>query len=181
MAEDALADVDSDSLDLDALEQKGNKLAKKEKKPAAANQPHMALRIFLGASGILLIVGFFLPWLTYATLPSVSGLQLVFDEAPEVRRLVPEETMRWLLLAVPGFGVALTAVGFLGLRWSGQVSAVLGVLLLLYGLVTFIIFFFQFTGVGLWLVLGGSFLAIFAGAVTWARARALAPPKKLKK
>lgn len=159
-------------------EKKKTTKAKAAPKPGA---PHMALRIALGTAGLLLVVGFFLPWLKLEELATVSGMQLVIDDNPVIRALVGNDTQRWLLLLVPGFGLALTAVGFLGVRYSGHISAVIGLLIVLYGLVTVIIFFFQKTGIGLWLILGGSFLAVAAGAFAWARQRSAAPPKPKKK
>jgi len=145
-------------------------------------QPHMALRIALGTAGLLLLVGFFLPWLKLEEVATVSGMQLVIDNNPIIRALVGDDVQRWMLLLVPGFGLALTAVGFLGIRYSGHISAVLGLLIVLYGVITMIIFFFQKTGVGLWLIVIGALLAVGAGAFAWARSRgeAAAAPKKKK-
>ena len=166
--------------DADLLEETDDKKVKKSKAAPKAGEPHMALRIVLGTAGLLLVVGFFLPWLKLEEIATVSGMQLVIDDNPVIRALVGDDTQRWLLLLVPGFGLALTAVGFLGVRYSGHIAAVLGLLIVLYGLVTTIIFFFQKTGIGLWLILAGSLLAVAAGAFAWARQRAAAPPKPKK-
>lgn len=140
--------------------------------PAAskAGAPHMALRIVLGTAGLLLVVGFFLPWVQIGQHPQISGLSLVIDSTPDIRGTIGE-TQRWILLVVPFFGVVLTAVGFLGLRWSGPLAAVLGLLLLGYGAVTVVIIFFQSTRVGLWLIVGGAFLALASGIFVVVRAR----------
>jgi hypothetical protein len=138
-------------------------------KPKAAS-PHMALRIVLGTAGLLLVVGFFLPWVQIGDNPQISGLSLVIDDTPDIRNTIGE-TQRWILLVVPAFGVALTAIGFMGFRWSGPVGAVLGLLLLGYGAVTTVIIFFQSTRVGLWLIVAGAFLALGSGVLVWVRAR----------
>ena len=149
----------------------------------------MALRILLGTAGLLLVVGFFLPWLRIelpaaggetVLLREISGMNLVTDGEPTIRALVGD-TQRWLLLAIPVFGLALTAVGFLGFRWSGIVAAILGLSLVGYGVVTVVLFFFQKTALGLWLILGGTFLAVAAGMFTFLRARQASAKQGSKK
>ncbi len=159
---------------------------KKKDEGPKPGTPHLVLRIILGVAGLLLLIGFFFPWLRLEAADGqfnlVTGLDVVMAGDPVVRALVGQDTQRYLLLLIPVFGVALTAVGFLGIRFSGQISAVLGILIVGYGMVTFIIFFFQRTGFGLWMILGGAFIAILAGVVTFVRARvdageANAPPR----
>ncbi|MGE0787668.1 MAG: hypothetical protein AB7S26_18480 [Sandaracinaceae bacterium] len=147
------------------------------KPKAVGGQPHIVLRIVLGTAGLSLVIGFFLPWLqlgegaAVSGMQTVSGMDLVINTNPVIRALVDDDIQRYLLLLVPGFGLALTAVGFLGVRYSGHIAAVLGLLIVLYGVITVIVFFFQKTGVGLWLILVGSILAVAAGTFAWARAR----------
>lgn len=179
MADDA-AKVEAKAKSTSGDDEKKSKKKKKTKPSAKPGQPHMVLRIVLGTAGLLLVVGFFLPWLKLEELATVSGMQLVIDENPVIRALVGNDTQRYLLLLIPGFGLALTAVGFLGVRYSGHIAAVLGVLIVLYGVVTLIIFFFQKTGVGLWLILVGAILAIAAGTFAWARSRTPKEPKRLE-
>lgn len=139
--------------------------------PAASKPgPHIALRIVLGTAGLLLVVGFFLPWVQFADDAKHSGLDLVIENDHAIRQTIGE-TQRWILLVVPVLGIVLTAVGFLGFRWSGVVSAVIGLLLLGYGAVTVVIIFFQSTGLGLWLIVGGAFLALASGILVTVRAR----------
>ena len=162
-----MAEEDDDKVEVSADED--------TKKPAAGPKPgapHMVLRVILGLAGLLLIVGFFLPWLKLADEGgTVSGIDLVMANGEVARALVGDGAQRWILLLIPGFGAALSAVGFMGIRYSGQISAGLGVLIVGYGMVTLVIFFFQRTDYGLWLILGGSFIAVTAGAVTFARSR----------
>lgn len=171
-----MAAKDDDDLEASADEApKGKKLAKKKDEAPKPGTPHIALRIILGLSGLLLLVGFFFPWLRLegsdGAANLVTGLDVVMGGDAVVRALAGQDTQRYLLLLIPGFGVALTAVGFLGIRYSGQIAAVLGILIVGYGMVMMIIFFFQRTGFGLWMILGGAFIAILAGVVTFVRTR----------
>lgn len=149
--------------------------------PAAAaakpGAPHLALRIVLGTAGLLLVVGFFLPWVQIDR-EMQSGLSLVVESDPDVRDLV-DDTQRWILLVIPVLGAALTAVGFLGLRWSGAVAAGVGFVLIAYGTVTVVLLFFQRTGLGLWLIVGAALLALGAGLFAILRGRQQKPAKEL--
>jgi hypothetical protein len=158
---------DDDALALD----EGSRASKTDldvpkKKGAEKSTPQTpadwAIRIALGISGLLLLVGFFLPWLHLGDLRDVSGLTLVISDQPIIRHMIPE-TQRYILLAIPVLGLALTAIGFLGFRWSGIVGAVVGILVIGYGVVTVVTIFFRTTAVGMWLMLGGSFLALGMG------------------
>ena len=148
-----------------------------------AGAPQLLLRIALGAAGLLLLVGFFLPWVGIQSRPradtpgevqrelmNYSGFELASSDDDFVRAAAGSDTQRNLLWLIPVFGLALTAVGFLGFRWSGPLGAILGVVLIGYGAVTVVIIFFQTTRLGLWMILGGAFLAVASGAFSWARA-----------
>lgn len=131
--------------------------------------PHMLLRIILGTAGLLLVVGFFLDWIDLPS-ESYSGLELVTSDNRDIRQAVGE-TRRWILLVIPVLGVALTAIGFLGLRWAAPIAAGIGLLLIGYGIVTVVALFFQTTAIGLWLIVGAALLALGAGVVALVRAR----------
>ncbi len=150
-------------------------------KPAApkAGAPHIALRVVLGTAGLLLVVGFFLPWVQIDR-DMRSGLELVVSDDSDVRDMV-DDTQRWILLIIPALGAALTAVGFMGLRGAGVVGAAIGFLLMAYGMITVVLLFFQQTGVGLWLIVGATILAVAAGlfAIVRARQSKLPAPKEL--
>jgi hypothetical protein len=141
----------------------------KKKKPS--DLPHLALRIALGTAGLFLVVGFFLPWLQFGELTNISGMDLVISN-DRVIRSATGETQRWILLLIPVLGLALTAIGYLGFRWSGIVGAGVGLLILGYGIVFVVTIFFQTTAIGLWLIIAGCFLAVGIGLFSWARARA---------
>lgn len=144
---------------------------------ASAEPMHIALRIALGAAGLCLLIGFFLPWMslpsetpTGSEIVQISGLSIVAVDSAATR-LVMGDGQRLLVLAVPAFGLALTAIGFLGFRWAGPIALVCGVVVVGYGVARLIILFFQVTGVGLWLVVIGALTAIIAGAIAWGRLR----------
>lgn len=144
---------------------------------AQAAPMHIALRIALGAAGLCLLVGFFLPWMSLPTetpagpeVVEISGLSIIAMDSAATR-LVMGDGQRPLVLAVPVFGLALTAIGFLGFRWAGPIALVCGVVVVGYGIARLIILFFQVTGVGLWLVVIGALTAIIAGAIAWGRLR----------
>ena len=173
MAEETdIGSVDEDAL-ATASEDKPKANQSKADPPGKRGSPHILLRIVLGVSGLLLLVGFFLPWikLSGGEIESVSGLGLVMADQEAIRALIGQDSQRFVLLLIPGFGVALTAVGFLGMRYSGQIAAVLGILIVGYGMVTMVIMFFEKTGYGMWLILLGAFLAVAAGTVTFIRSR----------
>ncbi|HJL16507.1 MAG TPA: hypothetical protein RMH99_12670 [Sandaracinaceae bacterium LLY-WYZ-13_1] len=185
MAEDALTEVDAP-----AEKDSGGEPAAPEAKPGA---PHLAFRIALGAAGLCLLIGFFLPWVKIQSTPSdetpqevrrelvsYSGLELASTDDDFVRAAAGGDTQRQLLWLIPLFGLALTAVGFLGFRWSGLVGAVLGLLLVGYGVVTVVMIFFQNTHYGLWLVLLGAFVAVSTGTLSWARAHRAKKATKAK-
>ncbi len=165
----------------DALE--GDEEPRSPSKPPPAGPkpgaPHMALRVVLGFAGLLLVVGFFLPWVQIDR-EMRSGLELVVETDPDVREMV-DETQRWILLVIPLLGAALTAVGFLGVRGSGAVATVIGFLLMAYGMITVVLLFFQRTGMGLWIIVGATILALGVGLFALLRARQSkqAPPKEI--
>lgn len=180
----------------DAPLEAGPSEVESRRKPAApganAAAPHLGLRIALGMAGLMLLVGFFLPWVKIQSraaddrpnevqreLVNYNGFQLASSDDDFIRAAAGSDTQRQLLWLIPLFGLCLTAVGLLGFRWSGAVAAVLGLLLVGYGIVTVVIMFFQNTAYGLWLVLLGAFLALAAGTFAWVRAqRARRPASK---
>ncbi|MGF1467830.1 MAG: hypothetical protein ACFCGT_17055 [Sandaracinaceae bacterium] len=146
--------------------------------PAAA-QLHIGLRLALGLAGLCLLVGFFLPWLSLREIGvdtgetvEVSGIALVVADSATYRQVM-DPGQRYLVLLVPIFGLALTAIGFLGFRFAGPVGFGMGLLLIIYGLVRVIIVFLQTARVGLWLVLLGAFTALVAGLIAYIRSREL--------
>ena len=138
-------------------------------KPGA---PHMVIRIVLGLAGLVLVVGI-LPALGRSSRDDSRSQRPRSPSSPDDHRIQQTvgETLRWTLLAIPALGVVLTAVGFLGFRWSGPVGAIVGLTLFGYGAVVVVVMFFQSTGLGLWLIVGGAFVALLSGVIAWTRAR----------
>ncbi|MFK7984565.1 MAG: hypothetical protein AB8I08_00915 [Sandaracinaceae bacterium] len=193
MADDAPDELD-DVLAADSETPKSADKAKTKKKKAAAdpNAPHLVLRLLLGAAGLMLVVGFFLPWIRLDavnpqqaaqasgdTVAFVSGLEIAVG-GDTLITTATGATPWAVLFLIPLFGAALAAVGFLGNRWSGVIGAVLGLVIVLYGLVTVVMLFFRTTSYGLWVVLGGAFLAVAGGTIAWARRRSAPPSKPAK-
>lgn len=143
------------------------------KKAPQRDTPHVLVRLFLGSAGLLLIIGFFLPWMNFPgdVHRTVSGWQLVTASDTAILAVIGADSQRWLLLLIPGFGVALSGVAVSGIRHSGPIAAMLGILLVGYGIVMVIILFFQRTEPGLWLVLLGAFLAVATGVIAFVRSR----------
>lgn len=184
------ADLDLD----DDLPNEKNALAKKkgdapEKSdaPAKKREPRetapLALRIVLGTAGLCLVVGFFFPWIKIGDLANISGLDLAISDNVVIRQAIGSTT-RWILLFVPLLGLALTAIGYLGFKWSGIVGVVAGVLVIGFGIFILAYLFFQLTAPGLWVVLVGALVGFGAGLFTVLRARrakaAGEPPKDAK-
>jgi amino acid transporter len=174
MADDELAEAE-DLKDLDKPAEGRRIEVKKEGPPQTAAQ--LAIRIALGTAGILLLVGFFMPWLNLGELRigddmrgTVSGLDLVLSNEAEVVRTLGVH--RWIILLIPVLGVALAAVGYLGFRWSGIVGAGIGIVVIGYGVVTVVLLFFRTTAFGIWMILIGTFLAVGIGAFSFIRSRA---------
>lgn len=149
-------------------------------KPAASG-PHVVLRVLLGFAGLSLLVGFFLPWLQTrhddgARMLEHHGLSLALGGD-----LVG--TPAAVLFVVPGLGVLLSAAAFMGFRWSGQLAIGVALTLVGYALYILLHMFVQHTGLGLWVVAGGTFVILLLGVIAWllesrkkAAARAAGPP-----
>jgi hypothetical protein len=137
---------------------------------AARETAPLVLRIVLGTAGLCLVVGFFFPWIKIGDLANISGLDLAISDNIVIRQAIGAST-RWVLLAVPVLGLALTAIGYLGFKWSGLVGVIVGVLVVGYGIFILAYLFFQLTAPGLWIVLVGALAAFFTGLVTVLRAR----------
>src|SRR5262245_12320611 len=76
----AMSDDDEDALVDDAPRASQTEVdappePKKKGEPQSAAQ--LAIRVVLGTSGLLLVIGFFLPWLHFGELTNISGMDLV--------------------------------------------------------------------------------------------------------
>jgi hypothetical protein len=119
---------------------------------------------------LCLLVGFAFPWLKFGA-AEYRGYELVFPPASDIIVLSAIGNARWILLFVPVLGIALTAVGFLGFRWSGVVGLGISVLIIGYGVFAVVYLFFQVTGYGLWIVLAGALIGLIVGIANVMRSR----------
>ncbi len=126
----------------------------------------MALRVVLGVLGLVMLVGFFLPWLSVAgpiegaPLVAQSGLTLA-TSGDLVGTPAP------LLFLVPALGAVLSAASFMGFRFAPQVAVGIALTLLGYALYVLLQMFVHHTELGLWLVSGGTFLVLLLGMLAW--------------
>lgn len=140
------------------------------KDPAERSTPiQVLLRVLLGFAGLSLLVGFFLPWLhhegeTAGAVVEQTGLALATGD-----RLVGSPAK--LLFVIPGLGVALSAISFMGFRWSGQVAVTFALTLIGYALYVLLQMFVQHTALGLWVVAGGTFVILLLGVMAWISGR----------
>lgn len=147
---------------------------KVEQKTASKSEPKsspllLVLNVLMGCIGLTMIVAFFLPWYQEAAELGVevathNGFALALESD-----LVG--TPSALLFLVPVLGAALTAVSFLRLRFSPHIGIAIAVALLGYGLYVLLMMFVQHTAIGLWLVTGGTFVALLLAVAALVVAR----------
>lgn len=129
----------------------------------------LVLNVLMGCIGLTMIVAFFLPWYQEA---AEMGVEVAthngFDLAVATSLV---GTPSALLFLVPVLGAALTAVSFLRLRFSPHIGIAIAVALLGYGLYVLLMMFVQHTAIGLWLVTGGTFVALLLGVAALVVAR----------
>lgn len=137
------------------------------KPKATVHGPHIVMRVLIGFSGLSLLVGFFLPWLSAApvaegALPvTFAGYDIALGSSPFV---VAGYQALWL---IPALGAALSAAAFMGFRWAGQVAIGVAVALIGFALYVLLQMFVQHTALGLWIVAGGTFVVLLLGVITW--------------
>lgn len=129
----------------------------------------IAFRASIGATGLAMIVGFFLPWVRRQLEQGdetvlLSGLSLVQQDSLA-------GTPPIAILVVPLLGTALAALAFTGFRFTAYVAISVSVLLFGYAAYVFFQLFVQHTGLGLWITTGAAFLSLLlgAGALFWMR------------
>lgn len=98
-------------------------------------------RTLISIAGLVLVLGFFLPWLDFGGL-GVSGWYFAKNSSMS--------SMIWL---IPIGGIAMIATAMTGSRHARLVSAVVGLTLVGYAVVKTVHSFFATTGVGLWMVI----------------------------
>lgn len=122
--------------------------------------PPMGLRALVGFSGLSLLVGFFLPWFrAEAEGEHDSGMTMMLGEAIG-------GTPAIVLVAVPILGVLLSALAFMGFRWTAHAAIGVAAALLAFGLWILLQLFVEHTALGLWVVVGGTFITLLLGVST---------------
>lgn len=133
------------------------------------NAVPIVFRALIGATGLAMLVGFFLPWVRRQLEEGdetvlLSGLSLVQQESLA-------GTPPIAVIVVPLLGTALAAIAFTGFRFTAYVA--IGVSVLLFGYAAYVFFqlFVQHTGLGLWITTVSAFLSLLLGAGTllWMR------------
>lgn len=115
-------------------------------------------RLAAGLAGAALLIGFLLPWLDVGGLfgaTKASGL----DMALEAKGV---SVLRVVLVVVPVSGATLVAAALKGGVLAARVSLVVGLALLGFGIYQVGKSFLAVTGLGLWLVIGATLVAIVA-------------------
>lgn len=118
--------------------------------PTRPATPPWLLRIGLGAAGLGLVAGFFLPWVRVGQLVTINGLGLAVTGGDVADQMSGPH--RGLILVVPVAGIALlvgAVRGSRGLAWGGLLS---GFLIFAVGLYTLVLLFLESTGAGMWMV-----------------------------
>ncbi len=151
---------------------------KSDKKPDPNAVP-IAFRVLIGATGLAMLVGFFLPWVRRQLEEGdetvlLSGLSLLQQDSLA-------GTPSIAVIVVPVLGTALAAIAFTGFRYTAYVA--IGVSVLLFGYAAYVLFqlFVAHTGMGLWITTGAAFLSLLFGAGTLLWTRRVAEKAKAAK
>jgi hypothetical protein len=142
---------------------------KAEPKKPDPNTVPIAFRALIGATGLAMLVGFFLDWVRLDLAADhgtvmLNGLSLLSQESLA-------GTPSIAVIVVPVLGTALAAIAFTGFRYTAYVAIAVSVLL--FGYAAYVLFqlFVAHTGMGLWITTGAAFLSLLLGAGTllWTR------------
>ncbi len=118
------------------------------------------------AAGLMLLVGFFLPWIRVESIPdAVAGWQLGLY-APKLG------AGYYAAYIVPVLGALLAVLSVKKPRWSGVLGTVTGALALGWGVFEVVRFLYTRTFAGLWLSVAAAALMFIGGLITWRRGRA---------
>lgn len=111
-------------------------------------------RTLIAVAGLVLLLGFFLPWISFGGL-GVSGWYFASNAGASA--------FIWL---VPVGGMAMLATALTGSRYARATSAVVGLALVGYAVVKTVHSFFATTGIGLWMVILGALAALALPLIT---------------
>lgn len=130
--------------------------------PALVWRPTSLARALLGIAGAALLVGFFMPWVQLGDLATLTGLELVISNNILLRDSLGS-SQRLLFAVCPIAGLALLFLALRGHRLTRYVATISGLTVLGVAIVTALGLFLKITHSGLWIVLLGAFVALFAG------------------
>lgn len=152
---------------------------KAEPKKPDPNAVPIAFRALIGATGLAMLVGFFLDWVRLDLAADhgtvmLNGLSLLSQESLA-------GTPSIAVIVVPVLGTALAAIAFTGFRYTAYVAIAVSVLL--FGYAAYVLFqlFVAHTGMGLWITTGAAFLSLLLGAGTLLWTRRVAEKAKATK
>lgn len=117
---------------------------------------HSRTRSVAAFAGIVLVVGFFLPWFDVGGLVAMSGFDLVTSGDVDL-------LTRILIALVPLAGLSLLASAATNHARTKSVAIVTGLGILGYTGYQTAKAFVQLTGYGLWAILGAAIVAIVVG------------------
>lgn len=116
----------------------------------------MSKRTVMRTMGLMIVIGFFLPWIELSAQGSVSGWDLIHGE-------LVSDTARMVLRGWLGLGLALIVASVLSERLAGVVGVACGGLIIGFTLYWLALFFFDILGIGLFMVVGAGAGALVLG------------------
>lgn len=121
--------------------------------------------VAMGA-GLMLLVGFFLPWIRIESVPeAIAGWQLGIY-SPKLGAAY------YAAYLVPVLGALMAVLSVKKPRWASGVGIAAGATILGWGVFEVARFLYTRTFAGLWLSLAGAALMFIGGLITWKRGRA---------
>ncbi len=148
---------------------KGPAPAKPRARSQLASTPlgSFVARVLLGAAGLGLVLGFFLPWVSIGGAAAISGLGLLVTQGELVDLITGP--YRILLFAVPLLGSGLLVGALSGHRITVWLALAAGIAVLSGGLYTVIRLFLSSTGLGMWVVVASALISLAVGLLTMGR------------
>lgn len=124
-------------------------------------------RVLLGAAGVGLLIGFFLPWVKLGQMVALSGLNLATTSGQAIENMSGPAGVIVFVVPLAGAALLFAAVrGYRRIEWLGLLS---GCLIFGVGVFTLVRVFLDTTGAGMWLVAASSMAAIMIGTLTQRR------------
>ena len=117
------------------------------------------------AAGLMILVGFFLPWVRIESVPeAIAGWQLGIY-TPKLGDAY------YAAYAVPVLGALLAVLAVKKPSWASVLGVASGAAVLGWGVFEAVRFLYTKTFAGLWLSLAGAALMFVGGLITWKRGR----------